>query len=164
MMKTCAKCFVLICGAVFWLVSFSFSQSTVNTLAYPEGYRLWVHVKSVTIGPPTPNLRNYGIHHIYANPLAMEGYKTGHFPDGAIIVFDLREIQTNNGVTKEVSRRFVDVMQKDSKRFEQTGGWGFEEFLGDGNTPTLSEEQKTACSTCHASQKEKDSVFSSFQE
>lgn len=163
-MKTLAKCFVLVVGALFWLVSFSFSQA-MKTADYPEGYRRWVHVKSVLIGPENPNPRNHGIHHIYANSLAMEGYSTGKFPDGAVIVFDLLETQTANGVTKEGARRFVDVMRKDSKRFEKTGGWGFEEYNGSNQTDqALSEEQKTACFTCHASQKQKDSVFSSFRE
>ena len=162
-MKIFAKCFVLMCAAIFGFVSFSFSQTT-KSVDYPVGYRFWVHVKSVALAPPVPNPRNHGIHHIYANQLAMQGYKTGNFPDGSIIVFDLRKTQTNNGVTKEVSRSFIDVMQKDSKRFEKTGGWGFEEFLGDTTDRTLSNEQKTACFTCHASQKEKGFVFSIFQE
>jgi hypothetical protein len=162
-MKIFAKCLVLMCGAILGFVSFSFSQTTKN-VDYPVGYRLWAHVKSVAVAPPAPNLRNHGIHHIYANQLAMQGYKTGHFPDGSIIVFDLRKTQTNNGVTKEVSRSFIDVMQKDSKHFEKTGGWGFEEFLGDNTDRTLSIEQKTTCFNCHASQKEKGFVFSIFQE
>src|SRR5215203_3035914 len=162
-MKVFAKCFVLIGAAIFWFVSISFSQTTMK-IDYPIGYRLWVHIKSVTVAPPAPNPRNHGIHHIYANELAMQGYKTGLFPDGSIIVFDLRQTQTNNGVTKEISRSFIDVMQKDGKRFEKTGGWGFEEFLGDKTDPALSSEQKTACFTCHAGQKEKGFVFSIFQE
>ena len=162
-MKTFAKCFVLMGGAILGFVSFSFSQKT-KSVDYPVGYRLWVHVKSVEVAPPAPNPRNHGMYHIYANQLAMQGYKTGNFPDGSIIVFDLRKTQTNNGVTFEVSRSFIDVMQKDSQLFEKTGGWGFEEFLGDSTDRTLSVEQKTACFTCHAGRKEKGFVFSVFQE
>ena len=48
--------------------------------AYPEGYRLWTHVKSMTIHPGHPLEDPFlGIHHIYANPAALEGYKSGSF-------------------------------------------------------------------------------------
>ena len=32
-----------------------------------------------------------GIHHIYANDKAIEGYRNELFPDGAVIIFDLLE-------------------------------------------------------------------------
>lgn len=84
-MKTFAKCLVLVCGVVLWSVAFSFSQAT-KTVDYPEGYRRWVHIKSSIIGPESPIFKRFGgIHHIYANPQAMKGFKTGHFPDGSIL-------------------------------------------------------------------------------
>jgi len=164
-MKTFAKCLVLICGVVLWSVAFSFSQST-KTVAYPEGYRRWTHIKSSIIGSESPAFKRFGgLHHIYANPHAMEGYKTGRFPDGSILVFDLLEVQTKNGETTEGARRFINVIQKDAKRFAETGGWGFEEFRGDSHMErTLNEQAATACFTCHAAQKERDFVFSSFRE
>ena len=30
-----------------------------------------------------------GIHHIYANDLALQGYRSQRFPDGSVIIFDL---------------------------------------------------------------------------
>lgn len=154
---------VLVSGAFFCFAAFS---QSIKTVAYPEGYRRWVHVKSGLVGPESPAHKKYGgLHHIYANDKALKGFKTGKFPDGAVIVFDLLETQTKNGVTTEGARRFIDVMQKDSRNFAKTGGWGFEEFRGSSRTErTLNEQGKTGCFACHASRKEKDFVFSFFRD
>jgi hypothetical protein len=57
---------------------------------YPAGYRNWHHVKSMVIDKGHPLYEAFGgIHHLYANPKAVAGYKSGKFPDGATIVFDL---------------------------------------------------------------------------
>ena len=173
-MKNFAKCLVLICGGVFGLIAFSYSRfaetvvysQTAKTVGYPEGYRRWVHINSRIVGPESPAFKRYGgLHNIYANSQALEGFKTGKFPDGAVIVLDQLEAQTKNGVTSGGVRRFIDVMQKDSKLFAETGGWGFEEFSGDSHTErALNEQAKTTCFTCHAGQKANDSVFSTFSD
>jgi hypothetical protein len=132
---------------------------------YPEGYRRWVHVRSGLTGPESPDYKNTGgLHHIYANDKGMEGYQAGRFPDGSIIVYDLLEVQTKEGITTEGRRRFITVMHKDSKRFAETGGWGFEVFRKDSRTDrAIWPNAKTQCFDCHASQKEKDFVFGSFR-
>ena len=62
---------------------------------YPAGYRDWHHVKSMVIDKGHPLYEAFGgIHHLYANPKAVAGYKSGKFPDGAIIVFDLLEAKS----------------------------------------------------------------------
>src|SRR2546423_1614501 len=71
-----------------------------NSLAYPAGYRKWAHVKSALVGPASPAYKKYGgLHHIYANELALEGYRTGNFPAGSVIVFDLLETKESQGTT-----------------------------------------------------------------
>jgi hypothetical protein len=48
---------------------------------YPEGYRRWTHVRSGLTGPESPDYQlTGGLHHIYANDKAMEGYEAGRFP------------------------------------------------------------------------------------
>jgi len=138
---------------------------------YPEGYRLWAHVRSGVTGPESPDFKNTGgIHHIYANDKAMtvlanaEGRHGGRFPDGSTIVYDLLEAQTKDGITTEGRRRYLTVMHKDSKRFAETGGWGFEVFRKDSHTDrAIGPDAKTRCFDCHSSQKEKDYVFGSFR-
>ncbi len=132
---------------------------------YPEGYRQWVRVKTAIIGPQSKAFKRFGgIHHIYANAKAMEGYKTGQFTDGAILVFDLLETLEQQGVTEEGTRRFVDVMVKDAKRFADTGGWGFEEFNGNSTTErNIKTLASTECFQCHKKQEQSGFVFTKYQ-
>lgn len=136
-----------------------------DAVPYPAGYRQWAHVSSALIGPQSPAFENSGgIHHIYANEKAMEGYRTGRFPDGSVLVADFLETRESAGVTTEGSRRRIDVMVKESKRYAETGGWGFEQFRGDSQTDRMVTAQiATKCFACHAQQKEHDSVFSRFR-
>jgi Cytochrome P460 len=156
---------VPICGAFSVLAASPVPHST-QSVDYPEGYRHWTHVKSALIGPESPAHKRFGgLHHIYANNLAMQGFETGEFPDGSVLVFDLLETQSKDGVTTEGTRRFIDVMQKDSEAFEETGGWGFEEFRGDSQTErSLNEQTRAECFACHTSRKQQGFVFSSFRE
>ncbi len=132
-------------------------------VAFPEGYRKWAHVKSVIVGPASPFFgRVGGWHHIYANELAVQGYNAGRFADGSVLVFDVLETREVNGNTTEGSRRFIDVMEKDSQRFSATGGWGYEEFAG-GNR-TLKPRAAQQCHSCHGAMKDHDSVFSRLRE
>ncbi|HLA94805.1 MAG TPA: cytochrome P460 family protein [Pyrinomonadaceae bacterium] len=162
-MKIIVKCFAILCWAGISLAAFSFSQTASVTVPYPTGFRSWVHVKTGIVGKDSPRFKNYvGIHHIYANPKAVEGYEKGTFPDGSVIVVDVLEAPEINSITSEGSRKFIDVMRKDSKKFAKTAGWGFEKFNGDSTTERLLNEGSAAnCSACHASQK--DHVFSDLR-
>ena len=137
-----------------------------DAVPYPTGYRLWTRVSSALIGPQSPAFNDSGgIHHIYANEKAMEGYRNGRFPDGSVLVADFLETQESKGVTTEGPRRRIDVMVKDSKRYAGTGGWGFESFRGGIQTDRLvTAENAATCFACHSKQKERDSVFSVFRE
>jgi len=130
---------------------------------YPQGYRDWHHVKSMVINPGHPLYESFGgIHHLYANKKAVAGYKSGTFPDGAVIVFDLLEAKTETNAVTEGARKVVGVMHKDSKKYAATGGWGFEGFRGDSKTErAVADKAAGACYQCHARQQNRDYVFSS---
>jgi hypothetical protein len=132
---------------------------------YPDGYRQWTHVKSMQIHAGHALFGTFGgVHHVYANPRAMKGYASGRFPDGAVIVFDLREAVTSDHATTAGPRKAVGVMRKDAKRHAATGGWGFEAFKGDSTTErVVGDGARTACFECHAAQRERDYVFSRFE-
>lgn len=135
-----------------------------DKVAYPSQYRGWTHVRSTLIGPENPGFAaNGGLHHYYANEKGVEGYKTGTFPDGAVLIDDLLETKgvSNPGVTIEGARRRVAVMVKDSQRFAKTGGWGFEIFKGDTEVGSLTNEGRAACSECH--QKAKNGVYTQLR-
>jgi hypothetical protein len=136
-----------------------------DEVPYPVGYRKWTHVKTALIGPQSPAFESFGgLHHIYANEKAMEGYRTGRYPDGSVLVFELLETRENAGVTTEGPRKRVGVMVKESNRYAETGGWGFESFQGDSQTERrLNAESRIACFKCHEPQNDRDFVFSEFR-
>lgn len=133
---------------------------------YPEGYRNWTHVKSMVIETGHPLHAPFGgIHHLYANAKAMQGYRSGRFPDGAVIVFDLLEAPRADNAVTEGARKVAGVMHKDAKRYASTGGWGFEGFAaGDKTRLVVGKQAESACFACHAPQKDRDYVFSSLRD
>jgi hypothetical protein len=131
-------------------------------VAFPKGYRHWTHVKSMVINPGHALYDAFGgIHHLYANAGALRGYKSGKFPDGAVIVFDLLEAKSADNTVQEGARKVVGVMVKDAKKYQATGGWGFEGFKGDSTTErAVGKNAAAACFGCHEAQKGQDYVFS----
>ena len=90
---------------------------------YPTEYRSWAVVKTSLVGPQARNFATRGgFHQFYANDKAMEGYRTGKFPDGSVIVDEVVIAEEAQDVTAEKGRRSHDVMHKDGSRFQATGG------------------------------------------
>ena len=90
-----------------------------------------------------------GMHHIFANQKAVDGYSSGDFPDGSIIVYELREAQQKNGVIFEGERKRVDMMIKDSSQYKHMGGWRFERFWGNDQAQDAVRESGASCFQCH---------------
>ena len=136
------------------------------TVSYPADYRTWQHVKSMVIEQGHPLYAAFGgIHHLYANPKALAGYRTGKFPDGAVIAFDLLEAVAAGNAITEGQRKILGVMHKDSKRFAATGGWGFEGFAaGNPGERAVGANAKAACFDCHTAQAASDYVFSRMRD
>ena len=140
----------------------SLGAADVAPVPYPEGWRDWRHVKSMVLLPGHGLYEGLGgVHHVYANKKALQGYQSGRFPDGAIIVVDFfQEMAKDNAIT-EGARKVVAVAHKDSRRWKETGGWGWEAFAGgDRNQRAVGDNAASACFQCHTSQKDKDYVFS----
>ena len=133
---------------------------------YPEDYRSWHHVKSMVIEQGHPLFESFGgIHHLYANAPAVQGYKAGKFPDGAVIVFDLLEAQRADSALTEGPRKVLGVMHKDAKKYPTTGGWGFEGFAaGEPAQRVVGDKAESACFACHTPEKEHDYVFSRLRD
>jgi hypothetical protein len=141
------------------------SLATTDPVPYPSGYRDWTHVKSMLIEPGHPLFDSFGgVHHLYANDKALQGYRTGDFPDGSVIVFDLLEAVRDDHAVIEGARKVVGVMHKDSQRHADTGGWGFEGFIGDSRTDrAVADKAATACFGCHEARKANGYVFSDWR-
>lgn len=137
-----------------------------DAVDFPHDYRQWQHVKSMLIEPGHPLHAAFGgLHHIYANDLAVQGYARGSFPDGAVLVFDLLEVNSAEHAVTEAGRKVLGVMQKDAARFAATGGWGFEGFAGgEPGQRVVGAEAATACFACHQPQAEADYVFSQWRD
>jgi Cytochrome P460 len=106
-----------------------------------------------------------GIFHFYGNEKAMQGLRTGNYPDGAILAEEMLEFfGTASGGGKEGQRRLVGVMVKDRRRYSATGGWGFGSYDEESQVNTLTTDQSKACFTCHIPQKDRGYVFTKYQE
>jgi hypothetical protein len=132
-----------------------------GSVPYPVEYRMWAVTKSF-VAPAES--RNAGFHHYYANEKALEGFTTGRFPDGSVIVDERLEVEQRGGGSAEGKRMSVSVMRKDSQRYAETGGWGFDTAAGESKTLAGSAEVRAACYSCHSKQKDRDFVFSAFRQ
>jgi hypothetical protein len=86
------------------------------------------------------------------------------FPEGAVLVFDLREAITEDNAVTEGRRLVVGVMEKDPGRFSETAGWGFEDFKikGDVYERAVTDAQEQ-CLPCHETRKTTDYVYSAYR-
>lgn len=156
---------VIIALAAFGLMG---ADAVAPSPELPAGYRDWKHAASGLVGPGSPAYAtNGGLHHIYANALAVQGYEDGRFADGSVLVYDLFEtVDMGGGATAQGPRRLVDVMVKDSRRFAQTDGWGYAEFAAGETTPVpvIAASQKASCHACHQRAAARGFVFSRMRD
>lgn len=112
---------------------------------------------------------------IVANPTMIKAYKAGvpkngqHFPEGSKIV----KLQwkpkksTDAPFVVDVPDVFTQafVMEKDSKRFPKTGGWGYALFNYDAPSDTFAVDPAPVdCGqACHVKMKTKDYIFHPYQ-
>ena len=141
-------------------------------------WRAWIFVGA----PLTPNVLNGGqanfpeYHYVYIEPGSYEIYrKTGAFPDGTIF---FKELQLTKGPsenpdgsrTEPSGRGFFpgefnggDATVKDSKRFADTGGWGYFNFYHhEPKAPTAKVKAKSECAFCHIAGAKRDEVWTQF--
>ncbi len=134
---------------------------------YPRGYREWRHVKSMVIySDKHPLFAAFaGIHHVYVNKAGLAALKAhGPFADGSVLVFDLLQSEDADGAYTEGTRKVVAVMQKEAKKYKDTGGWGFQAFKGGNPGEAIVNDPAGQCFNCHQAQKNSDFVFSTLRE
>ena len=159
-----------------------YSLQVPNGLAFSEfrGYEDWQ-----AVGPSETGALNV-IRVMLANPVMMKAYREGipangkPFPDGskmAKIVWKQKEITTapfsaSTPDTVPDTLEDVEFMEKDSKRFADSGGWGWAVFKYDAASKTfrvgnLSDKPPQAndakCGfACHTIAKAKDYIFTAY--
>ena len=143
------------------------------SVPYPEGYRHWTFLHASTVPANFGEFKNTpcekpcsaGIFYFYANDKAMEGLRTGTYPDGSILAEEMLEFLNDpktNG--KEGKRHTVGVMVKNDKLYAATGGWGYGDFPEGAKTNKLDSAAQTTCSQCHLARKDHGQVFSEWAE
>ncbi|HKE93940.1 MAG TPA: cytochrome P460 family protein [Povalibacter sp.] len=150
---------------VITVLSYSlYAGSRDSQPRFPEEYRDWPFAKAKLIPPAAPGTG--GFRHHYANRKAARSWGTGIFDEGSVIVDErVESVMNANGVWVEGKVLHVAVMKKDSHRYADTGGWGFNIFMGDDRTVGLTPEQaRASCfEPCHKSQIDRDFVFSDYR-
>jgi hypothetical protein len=117
------------------------AAATVPSL--PKGYTGWKKSERKLV--TDKNSLFYGIHYIYADKKAQQGYKAGNrFPEGSTIVVDYFNIKADSPV--DGPRNMVVMMRKD-KRNKETGGWLFAGYGADGKPSGM--DPLGTCFSCH---------------
>jgi hypothetical protein len=146
-----------------------------NGLAFSEfrGYETW---QVVSISQDGPHIAA-----ILANPVMIKAYQAGvpgngkPFPDGARMAkihWNPKKMEVFPAATVPGTQADVDFMVKDSKRFADSGGWGYAVFdydaASDSFTPgTMADKPPQAndakCGfACHTMVKTRDYVFTDY--
>jgi hypothetical protein len=135
-----------------------------RAVKYPDGYRHWTHVKTTILEKGHPLFDQFGgMHHVYANEKALKAWQENKaLPTGSVLIFDLLETKAEDNSVVEGTRKVLAVMERDTKAFASTGGWGFEAFKGDTRDRLVTDPQ--GCFSCHQKQAAtSDFVFSSWR-
>ena len=125
----------------------------------PKGYSAWQKSERKMVTDKSSLF--YGIHYIYADKKAMQGYQAGNkFAEGSRIVVEFFNIKENPAV--DGSKNMVVLMQKEKRRAE-TGGWLFAGFTADGKPSGIDPVKN--CFGCHQKDAaQKDFVISTIKD
>jgi cytochrome P460 len=143
-----------------------------NGLAFADikGYDTWADV--------APSQTDDGIKSIVANGVMMNAYTQGvpangkPFPDGSTIV-KIEWTKKKNAVSPynvlvPDTLKSVSFIEKDSKRFPDTNGWGYAQFTYDAAFDSFKPVGsgagfgKTECHQCHTPVKTSDYIFTHY--
>jgi hypothetical protein len=160
--------------AVFVATGFStqdkYSLKSPSGIAFSDfrGYEDW----SVVSSARTDEVLKV----IVANPAMIKAYKGGipgdgqPFPEGSRIVKlqwkPKKSTEAQFAVDVPDVFKQVFVMEKDSKKFPKTGGWGYAVFNYDAASDTFSPDPQSLSdcgNTCHTAVKAKDYIFHPYQ-
>ena len=147
-----------------------YSLKSPSGIAFSDfrGYEDWADVSS--------SRTDERLKVIVGNPTMINAFKAGTpgngqpFPDGSMIV----KLQWSQKKMSEApfvvdvpdTFKEVFVMEKDSKRFAQSGGWGYAVFNYDAASDKFTPDPKSLSDcgfACHTSVKAKDYVFHRYQ-
>ncbi len=159
---------VLVATAVYAQDKYSLKSPSGIAFSDFRGYEDWSAVSSART--------DQVLKVIVANPAMITAYKAGipgngqPFPEGSMIVKlqwkpkKSTEAQFAVDVPDVFTQAFV--MEKDSKRFPKTGGWGYAVFNYDAASDKFTADPKSLSdcgNACHTAVKAKDYIFHPYQ-
>ncbi len=133
-----------------------------GNISLPKNFRTeWTHLGSWAL--------DNGIHDVYTQPESAAAFRKNQiFPDGAVLVKEVREVKKGVKTTGSVkwSGDIVQwfVMVKDSQgRFKENklwgDGWGWALFKADNPQKQVAKSYRTDCFGCHIPAAKTDRVF-----
>jgi hypothetical protein len=143
-------------------------QHVVPVTTIPPGYRDW---KFVSAAHEAGTLNDIRV--VIGNDRAIEAYRAGKpFPEGSIIgrvAWKMVPSDENNRtfgqaqsfVPGDAPDWYLQFMEKDTKKYAATGGWGYSNFDKDLKATT---DRKTmyACFECHKAVTARDYIFTRY--
>jgi hypothetical protein len=157
-----------------WAAQDRYTLKALNGISFAEikGYDTWPTVSVSQVED--------GIKVIVGNPALIAAYKSGipnngkPFPDGVKFV-KIEWSQKKNPespyyVMVPDKLMSVSLIEKDSKRFPDTSGWGYAQFLYDTKTKSFKSFGvnksfgKDICYSCHTAVAKKDYIFTAYSE
>jgi hypothetical protein len=150
------------------------AEFTANDdLIRPVNYREWIFLSSglgMTYGPNAPAAgapRRFD--NVYVNPSSYRHFlKTGQWPDGTVLILEIRESESKGSINKhgsfQTSLVAMEANVKDTRRFPK-GGWAFFDLSprADGLPATAKRiPAGNRCEQCHSTNGAVDSTFVQF--
>jgi hypothetical protein len=155
-------------GGIGFAAQDKYTVKVPNGLALSEfrGYENW---QDVAVSQTETSLKV-----IVANPAMIGAYRNGipgngkHFPEGSKIVkiewAAKKSAESPYFVMVPDTLKTVSVIEKDSKRFPDTNGWAYAQFMYDAASDTFKPSGSDAkCGyACHTTVTAKDYIFTTY--
>jgi len=144
------------------------APSAIASLGFPQHYREWVFLSSgfdMSYDPPGKMQDHHRFNNVFVNPEAYRTFMaTGTWPDGTMLVLEIRRAEQHGSINKSGSYQGSDVMGlevhwKDSERIP--GKWGFFSFDDDRRTAAMIPPEAD-CYACHRDNGAVDDTFVQF--
>ena len=150
------------------------NASPIYGITIPDGYRDWRLISVNHLAGAGGKLKQ--VRAQLGNDIAIKAFREGKlpFPDGTVIAalhWNEASSEENNkvldigfpgvGLQSSVaqSAENIQFMVKDSKKYAETGGWGFADFK---NGKPGNEDLHKTCFPCHQPAKDRDYVFTRY--
>ena len=144
------------------------ASAPIPVTTIPPGYRDW---KFVSAAHEAGDLNDIRV--VIGNDKAIKAYRAGKpFPEGSIVgrvAWKMVPSEENNKtfnqaqsfVPGDAPDWYLQFLEKDSKKYAATGGWGYSNF-GKDLKPTTDAKTMYACFVCHQEVKSRDYIFTKY--